>query len=612
MSRHPIAEYALLSDCRSAALVHRTGSVDWLCLPRFDSPSVFARLLDDRAGHWSFSVSGTRSIRRRYLDATLVLETEFETATGRLLLTDAFAVGPNERGHELGAKSPHALLRRVECTAGTVELTMELAPRPSYGLAAPAPRKVDGGLLVTDDTTALVLSSTLPFLIDGGLASAAVSLRAGESRRFALQYHEDEPGDCWSQEEVERSLSETVAAWRDWSAMHQNYDGPWQELVQLSGRVLQGLTYQPTGAIVAAPTTSLPETEGGERNWDYRYSWIRDASLTLEALWVAACPDEANQFFDFLAKAALPQLRQERRLQIMFRVDGDRDLTERTLPHLGGWRESRPVRVGNGAWNQRQLDVYGELLGAAHRLRDQLQKLEPTVAELLADVADAAAAGWEDPDHGIWEIRDEPRHFLHSKLMCWMALDRAIEMADVLGADADRVDRWRHERDRIRTAILERGWSDSVGAFTQTLDGDALDASTLLLPIVGFLPADDPRVRATVNAIAERLTDSRGLVYRYKTDDGLEGKEGSFLLCTFWLAHALALGGEVKLARATFERAVAYVNDLGLLSEEVDGASGEMLGNFPQAFSHVGLVNAAWAISQAERGGTATTAEPLR
>ncbi len=612
MSRSPIAEYALLSDCRSAALVHRSGSVDWLCLPRFDSPSVFARLLDDRAGHWSLSVTGTRAIRRRYLDGTLVLETEFETATGRLVLTDALAVGPNERGHDLGARSAHALLRRAECTAGTVALTMELAPRPAYGLADPALRNVAGGLLATHDGTALLLSSSLPFVVGGGVASAAVTLRAGESRAFALQHHQDDPGDSWSREAIEYRLSDTAAAWRGWSATHEHYVGPWQELVQQSGRVLQGLTYQPTGAIIAAPTTSLPETVGGERNWDYRYSWIRDASLTLEALWVAACPDEALQFFDFLATAALPQLRQKGRLQIMFGVNGERDLTERTLPHLGGWRGSRPVRVGNGAWNQRQLDVYGELLGAAYQLRDQLGPLEPIVAELLSDAADAAASGWRQADHGIWEIRDEPRHFVHSKLMCWMALDRAIAMADVLGADADRVSRWRQERDRIRAAILERGWSESAGAFTQTFDGDALDASTLLLPIVGFLPADDARVRATVNAIAERLTDARGLVYRYKTDDGLEGREGSFLLCTFWLAHALALGGEVARARETFERAAAFVNDLGLLSEQVDGTSDELLGNFPQAFSHVGLVNAAWAIAQAEAGEAASAAEPLR
>ena len=400
MSRSPIAEYALLSDCRSAALVHRSGSVDWLCLPRFDSPSVFARLLDDRAGHWSVSVAGTRATRRRYLPGTLVLETEFDTATGKLLLTDALALGPNERGHELGARSPHALLRRAECTEGTVDLRMELAARPAYGIEHPVLREVDGGLLAVSEEAVLLLSSNLRFVAGGGAASAGTTLRSGQSRAFALQLQPDEPGDCWSPEEIEDRLSETVAAWRSWSAMHQKYEGPWEELVQVSGRVLQGLTYQPTGAIVAAPTTSLPETVGGERNWDYRYSWVRDASLTLEALWVAACPDEANQFFEFLATAALPQLRQEGHLQIMFGVNGERELTERTLPHLRGWRGSRPVRIGNGAWNQRQLDVYGELIGAAHRLRDQLGTLAPAVADLLSVAADAACAEWQRDGSG--------------------------------------------------------------------------------------------------------------------------------------------------------------------------------------------------------------------
>ena len=613
MSRSPIAEYALLSDCHSAALVHRSGSVDWLCFPRFDSPSVFARLLDDRAGHWSISIAGARAVRRRYLDSTLVLRTELETASGRLTLTDALAVGPNERGHELGARSPHALLRRARCTAGTVGLTLELAPRPGYGVVLPKLRVVSGGVLATGGGSALLLSSGLRFTTGDGVAKAGLTLRAGQTSAFALQYLPDGPGVRWTPEEIEHRLAETVTAWRSWSGMHQRYDGPWRELVYLSGKVLRGLTYQPTGAMVAAATTSLPETVGGERNWDYRYAWIRDTSLTLEALWVAACPDEARQFFNFLAGAALPQLRQEGRLQVMFGVNAERDLTERTLPHLRGWRGSRPVRVGNGAWHQLQLDVYGELLSAVHRLREQLGALGPSLSGFLADAADAAAALWREPDQGIWEMRAGPRHFLHSKLMCWVALDRAIELADVLGADPERVGRWREERGRIRAAILEQGWSERAGAFTQAFGSDALDASALLLSIVGFLPADDPRIRATVHAIADRLTDPRGLVYRYKADDGLEGEEGSFLLCTFWLAHALALGGDAVRARETFERAVASVNDLGLLSEEVDGATGELLGNFPQAFSHLGLVNAAWAIAQAEAAGSAApVTEPLR
>src|SRR6266705_155076 len=321
----------------------------------------------------------------------------------------------------------------------------------------------------------------------------------------------------------------------------------------------------PTGAIVAAPTTSLPEAVGGQRNWDYRYTWVRDACLTMEALWVAACPDEAKKFFAFLADAAASQLQRGADLQIMFGVGGERDLSERELSHLSGWRDSRPVRIGNAAWTQRQVDVYGELLSAVHRLRSQVGKFTSATAGFLADVADAALHRWGEPDHGIWEIRDEPRHFVHSKLMCWVALDRAVELAELLGAGAERVRRWQEGRDEIRRAILERGWSERAGAFTQTFDGEALDASTLLIPIVGFLPGDDPKVRATVGAIAERLTDRRGLVYRYRVDDGLEGKEGAFLLCTFWLAHALALGGEPARAREAFARVAALANDVGLL-----------------------------------------------
>jgi GH15 family glucan-1,4-alpha-glucosidase len=602
MSRQPIAEYALLSDCRSAALVHRSGSVDWLCLPRFDAPSVFGRLLDERAGHWSIGVPRSTTLHRRYLDGTLVLETKHETPTGLLTLTEALAVGANERDHQLAVQSPHVLLRRAECTVGSVDLEMEYAPRPDYGRPG-ADLKGDSGL---------VFSSPVAHAEENGTARARVTLRAGESLAFALQYQPAGGQDGrWTEQEIAERLRETIAAWQSWSSHHQRYDGPWPELVKRSGVVLQGLTYQPTGAIVAAATTSLPEVVGGERNWDYRYTWIRDASLTLEALWVAACPDEAIQFFDFVAGAAVRQLHEEGDLQIMFGVGGERDLSEHELPHLSGWRDSRPVRIGNAAWTQRQVDVYGELLSAVHRLRGQVGTFTSATAGFLADVADAALHRWGEPDHGIWEMRDEPRHFVHSKLMCWVALDRAVELADLLGAEAERVSRWRDGRDQIRRAILERGWSERAGAFTQTFDGEALDASTLLIPIVGLLPGDDPKVRATVNAIAERLTDRRGLVYRYRVDDGLEGKEGGFLLCTFWLAQALAHGGETARAREVFGRAAALANDVGLLAEEADGATGELLGNFPQAFSHVGLVNAAWAIQQAETGRAAPTTKPL-
>jgi hypothetical protein len=342
----------------------------------------------------------------------------------------------------------------------------------------------------------------------------------------------------------------------------------------------------------------LPEAIGGGRNWDYRYTWVRDASLTMAALWVAACPTEAGRFFTFLADAAATQLRRGADLQIMFGVGGEHDLSERELPHLAGWRASKPVRVGNGAWNQRQLDVYGELLGAAQRLAEKLGTLDPVTQQFLAAAADTAASRWTEKDQGIWEIRGEPRDFLYSKLMCWVALDRAIALAARLNAE-DRVREWAAARDEIRAAILEHGWNEKAGAYTQAFGSEDLDASSLMLAITGFLPGDDPRAKATADAIAARLTDQRGLVYRYLAKDGLAGEEGTFLLCTFWLAQAQALAGEHDRATATFERAVAAINDVGLLAEEVDQASGEMIGNFPQAFSHIGLVNAAWAIAQA-------------
>jgi GH15 family glucan-1,4-alpha-glucosidase len=607
MSTLPIGDYALLSDCRSAALVSRGGSVDWLCCPRFDAPSVLARLLDDDAGHFSVRPAGEAEVSRAYLDQTMALATTFRTPTGVVVLVDALAVGRNDRGHELGAGSPGVLLRRLSCTEGQVEVEVEYAPRPEYGLIHPILTPVDGGLAARGGADRLLLSAPVELTVDGATATGRFRLRAGESVGFSLQHGPTwQPAlRTWDQEEIARRLDDTAEGWRSWSAMHQAYEGPWRELVHHSGRVLQALTFQPTGAIVAAPTTSLPETVAGERNWDYRYTWVRDASLTMEALWVAACPDEANKFFAFLADAAASQLHRGMDLQIMFGVGGEHDLTERELPHLAGWRQSRPVRVGNGAWNQRQLDVYGELLCAAQRLVDQLGELDPVTRRFLVAAADTAAARWTEKDQGIWEIRGEPRDFLYSKLMCWVALDRAIALAEPLEA-RDRVEGWTAARDQVRAAILERGWSERAGAFTQAFGTDDLDASNLMLAISGFLPGTDPQMKATIDATATRLCDERGLVYRYKAADGQEGTEGTFLLCTFWLAQAQALAGEVAQARATFERAVAHVNDVGLLAEEVDVGGAELIGNYPQAFSHIGLVNAAWAIAQAEGGGDVT------
>ena len=602
MDSLPIGEYALLSDCHSAGLVSRDGSVDWLCIPRFDAPSVFCRLLDPAGGHFAIRPAGEFQVSRRYVDQTMVLETTFTTPRGTAVLTDALATGRDERGHHLGADSPGTLLRSLACTQGEIEAELSYAPRPEYGLVHPILFPVSCGLIARGGATRLLLSTSVGLTVQDDSATGRIRLAAGQTAVFALG-HGDMAGPAlapWTAEEITGRLADTVEGWRSWSAIHQNYEGPWRELVRHSGRVLQAMTFAPTGAIVAAPTTSLPETVGGERNWDYRYTWVRDASLTMEALWVAACPDEANKFFAFLANAAGSALPREDHLQIMFGIGGERDLSERELPHLAGWRGSRPVRVGNGAWHQRQLDVYGELLGAAQRLVDQIGQLDPVTRQFLTSAADTAAAHWRRMDLGIWEIRGEPRDFLYSKLMCWVAMDRAIALAGHLGAE-DRVADWEAARDEIRAAILTRGWNERAGAFTQAFGSEDLDASNLMLAITGFLAADDPRMKATIDATAQRLTDERGLVYRYLSHDGLGGEEGTFVLCTFWLAHAQALAGDVEAATATFERAVAVINDVGLLAEEIDRRSGEMIGNFPQAFSHVGLINAAWAVTQARQ-----------
>ena len=600
MSDQPISAHALLSDSKSAALVDLNGSIEWWCTPTFDSPSVFGRILDPDAGHFSITMVDPEEAERRYLDGTLVLETVMSSSDGEIELIDALAAGEGEEGHEVGLGSPGVLLRRVRCTRGEVVVQVELAPRFEYGLTTPLVLTVGGQTIARGGPLTLKLSTSAELQVHGSMARAEFTLSEGESVGFALQTGSSwfSLPDDWSQDEIDRRIDDTIRAWVSWGDQHQNYEGPYAGLVTHSGRVLQGLTYRSTGAMIAAPTTSLPEVVGGERNWDYRYCWVRDASFTMRALWVAACPDEAGIYLDYLTAAA-SSIYERDQMQIMYGIDGRRDLTERTLPWLSGWRDSSPVRVGNAAWTQPQHDVYGELLSSVRRLEEQMGEFDRVEVRFLAHLADKAAAVWEEPDQGIWEIRGEPRHYLHSKLMCWVALDRAIEMADRIDTDG-RLDEWEQARKAIREAIEEEGWSEDAGAFTQTLGGDTLDASSLVIPMVGFLPYDDQRVLATMDTIRAELSDDSGLIYRYRTDDGLAGDEGAFLLCTFWLAEALAGAGRVPEAREVFELAASYRNDVDLMAEEVDRETREMIGNFPQAFSHIGLINAAWAIKQAE------------
>lgn len=602
VSDQPISAHALLSDWKTAALVDLDGSIEWWCTPTFDSPSVFGRILDPGAGHFSIKLKGVEENRRRYVEGTLVLETVMSSPEGEIELIDALAVGESEEGHEVGLSSPGVLLRGVRCTRGKAVVEVEFAPRFEYGLTTPLMVTADGQTIARGGPMTLKLSTTADLEVRGSIARAEFTLSEGERVGFALQTESSwlAFSDGWSPEQINNRIDDTIRAWVSWGDQHQNYEGPYADLVTHSGRVLQGLTYRSTGAMIAAPTTSLPEVVGGKRNWDYRYCWIRDASFTLRALWVAACPDEAGTYLDYLTVAASSIYKRDQ-MQIMFGIDGRRDLTERVLPWLRGWRDSAPVRIGNGAWNQPQHDVYGELLSSVSHLVQQIGELDRVETRFLVDLADKAEAVWNVPDHGIWEIRGEPRHYLHSKLMCWAALDHAITMADHIDG-IHRLDSWMQSREEIREAIQGEGWSDEVGAFTQVLDGGKLDASALVIPIVGFLPFDDDRVLATIDAVRSELSDERGLIYRYRSDDGLDGDEGAFLLCTFWLAEALAGAGRVSEAREVFEFAASYRNDVDLMAEEVDRETGEMIGNFPQAFSHVGLINAAWAIKLAEEG----------
>ena len=601
----PIAEYGLLADCNSAALVSRDGSIDWLCAPRFDSPALFARILDPDAGHWSIRPVGPFEVKRRYIPGTLVLETTFTTNAGTVRLRDAMAFADGQRGHELGFNSPRELLRAVDGVSGRVELEMELAPRGEYGLVKPLFRQEeDGGRTFGGPGRVAVRAGTSVEVADATMR-ASFEVEEGDEVGFAMRWlpvEDADPPSPTSPEVVGQRVDDVVEAWRSWEAEHDIYEGPHRELVRQSSRVLKGLTFRPTGAIVAAPTTSLPETVGGERNWDYRFSWIRDSSLTIEALYIGACSDEAEEFVSFMTSSAGGRAG-EGSLQIMYGIGGEHDLSERSLGHLRGWRDSSPVRVGNGAWDQVQLDVYGELLNSLHLYRERLGELHPEIQAFVADLADTAARRWHETDAGMWEMRGEPRHHLSSKVLCWTALDRAVKLAPALGEHA-KVDEWTKARDEIRQAVLDRGWSEKRQAYAQSFDSDELDAAQLLMPILGFLPATEERMRSTIEAIARDLTED-GLVLRYRNEeglnaDGLSGEEGTFVICSFWLVSCLAQAGEVERAEELFEQLTGYANDLGLLAEEIDTANGEQLGNFPQAFSHIGLITAAYEIDKAK------------
>ncbi len=598
----PIADYAFLSDCHTGALVAPDGTIEWLCLPRFDSPSVFGALLDRGAGGFRFGPYGVNVPgARRYEPGTNILETTWLTQSGWVIVRDALTVGPwhdDEGGrHSDHVRAPtdedadHLLVRTIECIQGQVQVELTCEPMFDYA-RTPATWAMAGddwyAADATDGTTTIRLLSDLRIGLEGTIARARHTMSEGEKRFCALSWTEARGGPRTA-EQADGHLDATSHFWRQWLNAGRFPDHRWRAYLQRSALTLKGLTYAPTGALVAAPTTSLPETPGGERNWDYRFSWMRDSTFTLWALHALGLDWEADDFMQYVADL---KRNDDGGLQIMYGIGGERDLTEHELEHLNGYEEARPVRIGNGAFDQRQHDVYGAVLDSVYLHTKMSGRLPQRLWPVLEAQVECAIKVWTEPDQGIWEARGAPQHYVSSKLMCWVALDRGARLAEIRG-EPELAVRWQKVADEIHADICARGVDDR-GVFCQHYGTKALDASVLLMPLVRFLPKEDPRTRATVCAIADELTEN-GFVLRYRTgetDDGLSGEEGTFLICSFWLVSALSEVGELDRGRDLLERLLSHSSPLDLFAEELDAQSGRHLGNFPQAFTHLALINA--------------------
>ena len=605
----PIADFAFLSDCHTGALLAYDGSIEWMCLPHFDSPSVFAAMLDRGAGSFRVGPFGIYvPAGRRYIPGTNMVETTWMTPQGWLRVVDALTIGEwhdNKEGSS-HTRAPtdfdadHLLLRMIECIQGQVQVEMVCEPMLDYGRTAAQWSEVQdtpGALDASNDRTEFRLYSDLRMGVEGNRVHARHTMTEGEKRFCALSWTE-EFGGPRNVAQAEGHLERTSHFWRTWLAEGTYPDHPWRFHLQRSALTLKGLTFMPTGALLAAPTTSLPETPRGSRNWDYRYCWMRDASFTLWGLHALGLDWEADDFVQYVADL---ERNADGSLQIMYGIKGDKQLEESTLDHLSGYEGARPVRIGNGAYNQRQNDVYGAVLDSVYLHAKRRDHIPERLWPVLLDQVQCAAKVWKEPDQGIWEARGEPRHYVSSKLMCWVAMDRGARLAERRGND-ERAQQWQQVADEIRAEILDRGL-DKRGVFRQHYDTDALDASNLLIPLVRFLPPDDERVCATVEAIQEELTEN-GLVLRYRTDetdDGQQGKEGTFLICSFWLVTALSEIGKHREAEHLCERLLTYASPLELYAEELEASSGRLLGNFPQAFTHLALINAVTHVIEAQQ-----------
>ncbi|WP_241256630.1 glycoside hydrolase family 15 protein [Rhodococcus sp. KRD162] len=623
----PIDDYAFLSDCETTCLIARNGSVEWMCVPRPDSPSVFGAILDRSAGHFRVGPYGQSvPAARRYLPGGLIVETTWQTETGWITVRDALVMGPwhntdqRSRTHKRAPSdwdAEHILLRTIKCVSGTVELEMSCEPAFDYH-RAPAKWEYTGK--VYEETTAtcaassdgdqptLKLTTNLRIGIEGREARARTRLTEGDNVFVALSWSDLPAPQTF--EEASSKMWQTSECWRQWITIGRFPDHPWRGYLQRSALALKGLTYAPTGALLAASTTSLPETPGGERNWDYRYTWVRDSTFALWGLYTLGLDREANDFFAFMSDVATTANGEVNPLQVMYGIGGEKTLDEEELSHLSGYDGAQPVRIGNGAYNQEQHDIWGTMLDSVYLHVKSREHVPEFLWPLLKRQVEEAIANWRKPDRGIWEVRGEPQHFTSSKLMCWVALDRGAKLADIHGQDEYSA-KWNEIADEIKEDILANG-IDSRGVLTQRYGHDSLDASLLLAPLLRFLPADDERIRATVLAIADELTED-GLVLRYRTDttdDGLAGEEGTFTICSFWLVSALVEIGELPRAKHLCERLLGYASPLKLYAEEIDHRTGRHLGNFPQAFTHLALINAVVHVIRAEEAQAAGHFQP--
>jgi GH15 family glucan-1,4-alpha-glucosidase len=612
----PIADYAFLSDCENTCLISSAGSVEWLCAPRPDSPSFFGAILDRSAGHFRISPYGVSvPAARRYLPGSLILETTWQTNTGWMIVRDTLVMS---QWHDIESRSrthrrtptdwdaEHTLLRTVKCVSGTVELVMDCEPSFDYSrIPAGWEYAAEGyGEAIArakrdpDAHPTLRLTTNLRLGLDGRQARARTRLKEGDDVFVALSFSSNAAPQTYA--EAADKMWTTSECWRQWINVGDFPDHPWRAYLQRSALTLKGLSYAPTGAILAASTTSLPETLQGERNWDYRYSWIRDSTFALWGLYTLGLDREADDFFAFIADVSGANDDEPHPLQVMYGVGGERTLVEEELHHLSGYDNSRPVRIGNGAFDQKQHDIWGTMLDSVYVHAKSREQIMETLWPVLKNQVEEAIEHWREPDRGIWEVRGEPQHFTSSKIMCWVALDRGAKLAE-LHNERSFAQQWRVIAEEIKADILANG-VDSRGALTQRYGDDALDASLLLAVLNRFLPSDDPRLRATVLAIADELTED-GLVLRYRTeetDDGLSGEEGSFTICSFWLVSALVEIGEISRAKHLCERLLSFASPLHLYAEEIEPRTGRHLGNFPQAFTHLALINAVVHVIRAE------------